>query len=150
MYWDSFSAQADRMLRNGLDDLHALPSAAVPMVCLRCPTPETAIPPSKRNASPSPVSSAVVALPVSGRAIAAPHIFGKWAFLLPCMGCNQNHGRVSFALCWKLILSSARRAMRLDRRAFGCRAVTNLLKQIDEGHSCRPSFFLVSRREATC
>ena len=150
--WDSFSAQADRTLMDGWGDLHEVSVAVafnMPMVCLRYQTQETAIPPSKWGSS-FPVGSAVVALTITHRAAAAPHPFRKVG-AFPAM--HELQTKITGGLVRVLLevnLVQRPRPIRLVLRAFGRRALTDLLKQVDGGSQLICSLFLVSLRETIC
>ena len=109
-----------------------------------------AIPPSKWDESSLPVGSAVVALTITRRAAAAPRTFRKMG-AFPAMHELQTKSRVGLVcVVLEVDLAQRPRPIRLDLRAFGRRALTDLLKQVDGGSQLICSLFLVSLREAIC
>ena len=134
--WDSFAAQTDRTLMNGWGDQNEVSSIVafnLPMVCLRYPQQENAIPPNKWDESPLPVSSAVVALTVTRRAVEASHTFRKVGAFAAMQELQQKSRTGLVRVVLEVDLVQRPRALRLDLRAFGRRALTDLLKQVDGG-----------------
>ena len=79
------------------------------------------------------VGSAVVALTMTRRAAAAPHTFRKVG-AFPAMHELQTKSRVGpVRVVLEVDLVQRLRPIRLDLRAFGRRALANLLKQVDGG-----------------